>query len=81
MAMDDLDLFSNEDLSENRKGREDRGECRAAVDHPVRKMVYFDAVGKIADPRAAGIGVGDDYDFMAAVDEFLDQLVSRITNT
>lgn len=71
MAVDDLYLFTDKDLSENREGREHRGEGGATVDDPVREMVDFDAVGKVADPRPAGIGVGDDYYFVAAVDEFL----------
>lgn len=34
-------------------------------------MVDFEAVGEVADSGAAGVSVRDDYDFVAAVDEFL----------
>ena len=69
--MDDLDLLPDEDLAEDGEGGEDRGEGGAAVDDPVWQVVDFEAVGEIANSCAARVGVGDDYYFVAAVDEFL----------
>lgn len=44
----------------------------------MREVVDFDAVGEVADPGAAGVGVRDDYDFVATVDEFLDGVNSNV---
>ena len=80
MTMHDLYPLTNEDLAKDGEGREDGGEGRLAVHDPVRDVVDFDAVGEVSDSCAAGVvgaavGVGDDYYFVAAVDEFLLALV------
>ncbi len=38
-------------------------------------MVDFETVGEVAHAGSAGVGVGDDDDFVAAVDEFGGELV------
>ena len=43
-------------------------------------MVDFEAVGEIADAGAAFVGVGDDDDFVAAVDELGGELVDVAFN-
>lgn len=69
--MHDLDLFSNDDIAEHgEKGKECR-HCRLAVDNEKRDMVYFEAVCEVSHPRPAFVGMGDDNDLVAAVDEFL----------
>ena len=80
MTMHDLYPLTNEDLAKDGEGREDGGEGGLAVHDPVRDVIDFDAVGEVSDSCAAGVvgaavGVGDDYYFMAAVDEFLWALV------
>lgn len=47
MTMDNLDLLPDEDLSEQRKGAEDRRESRGPIDYPVWQMVDFEAVCKV----------------------------------
>ena len=80
MAVHDLDAFADEDLAQDGEGGEDGGEGGLAVHDPVREVVDLDAVGEVADAGAAGvigcaIGVGDDDDFVATVDEFLRALI------
>lgn len=78
MAVYDLNVLPDEDLPQNRKGAEHRRKGRAAIDDPVRQMIDLEAICQVANACAAGIrvagwtvGVRDDYDMVAAVDEFL----------
>jgi hypothetical protein len=71
MTVNNLDLFANNDIAEY---GEEREECRhrgLAVDDEKRDMVDFEAVGEVAYAGAAFVGMGDDDNFVAAVDEFL----------
>lgn len=70
MAMHNLNLLTDEYLSQQWKRAEHCRESRASVDHPVRKMIDFDAVCKISDacPRRRVVCMGDDDYTMAAVD-------------
>lgn len=43
--MNNLNLLADEDLPENRERGEDGGKGGAAVDDPMRQMVYFESVG------------------------------------
>lgn len=70
MTVNNLDLFANKDLSEQRERTEHCWERGAPVDDPVWQMVDFDAIRKI--PHACThwrvVRVGYDDDTMAAVD-------------
>lgn len=50
VAMDDLNLLTNEDLSQDWEGREDSREGRGAVYDPMWKMVDLEPVRQVADP-------------------------------
>ncbi len=34
-------------------------------------MIHLEAIGEVSDPGSAGVGVGDDDDFMPTINEFL----------
>lgn len=70
MSVDDLDFFSDDDVSEDEKKGEDGWEGGFSIDDEEGDMVYFEPIGEVADPGAALVGVGYDHDFVAAVDEF-----------
>jgi len=78
VAMHDLYLLANENLPQSWEGAEDGGEGRRAIDHPVWKMVDFEAIGEIPDAVPAGVAVvlrgtvrvSDDDDSVASVDKF-----------
>ncbi|KAF3395177.1 hypothetical protein DPV78_009150 [Talaromyces pinophilus] len=72
--MNDLNLFANDDIAEYGEEREERRHRGLAVDDEEGDMVDFEAVGEVAYAGAAFVGVGDDDDFVAAVDEFLSPL-------
>ena len=71
MTVHDLDTFAQHNGAEDGKEAEDCGECGFAVDDEEGDVVDFEAVGEVAHACAALVGVRDDYDFVAAVDEFL----------
>lgn len=75
MTMHNLNLLSDDNISKNRKEGKHGGESGFAVDDEEGDVVDFEAVGEVADSRAAFVGVGDDDDLVAAVDEFGGELV------
>ncbi len=75
MAVDNLDLLPYNDVSKDGKEGEDGRERGFAVYDEERNVVDLQAVGKVADAGAAFVGMGDDYDLVAAVDELGRQLV------
>lgn len=68
MSMHNLDLFSQDDVAENWKERENGRKSRFTVDDKERDMIDFETIGQVAYSRATFIGMGDDDDLMAAVD-------------
>lgn len=68
MSMDNLDLFSQDDVAENWKERENGGKGRFTVDNQERDMIDLETIGKVAYSRTTFVGMGDDDDLMAAVD-------------
>jgi hypothetical protein len=73
MAMHDLYLLADKDLSQDRERAEYSWESGAPVDDPVRQMVDLDAVRKISDAstRWRVVRMGDDNHTVATVDQFL----------
>jgi hypothetical protein len=76
VSMDNLDLFSKDNIPENWEERKDSRHCRFTIDDEKRDMVDLEAVGEIPDSGPAIVRMGDDDDFVAAVDEFLFDLLS-----
>ena len=76
MTMHDFNLLSNDNVAENWKEGEDRGEGGCSVDDQKWDMVDFETVGEISYTRPPLVRMGDDNDFMTAVDELGGQLVN-----
>ena len=76
MAVDNLDLFADDDVAEDGEEGKDGGKRRFAVDDEERDVVDLETIGQVSDACAAGVCVGYDDDFVAAVYEFLAMLVS-----
>lgn len=74
VSMDDLDLFANDNIPEDRKERENRGHSRLAVYNEERDMVDLEAIGKVSDSGAAFVCMGDNDHFVASVNEFLGRI-------
>ena len=72
MPMDNLNLLADHDVSEYGDEGEDCGHRRLAVDNEKGYMVDLESVRKVANPGAAFIRMGDDDDFMSAVDQLLE---------
>lgn len=75
VAVHDLDALADEDVPQHGKQREDGGEDGAAVNDEEGDVVDLEPVGEVAHARAVAVGVGDDDDLVAAVNEFGGELV------
>lgn len=75
MAMDNLNLLADDNVTENGKEGEDSREGGLAVDDKEGNVVDLEAIGQVAHTSAAFILMGDDNDLVAAINEFLRQLV------
>lgn len=75
MAMDNLDALADANVSEDGEEGEDGGKGGVAIDLEEGHVVDLDAVGQIADALAVVVGVSDDDDLVAAVDELCGELV------
>lgn len=71
MAMDNLDLLPNDNVAENGEEGEDGGEGSLAVDNEERDMIDLESIGEVSDSCSALVCMGDDNDFMSAIDQFL----------
>jgi hypothetical protein len=70
MAVHNLCLFADKDLSQQRERAEHCRKCCASIDNPMRKMIHFDAVRQVSNTRSRWVVVsmGDDYHAMSSVD-------------
>lgn len=75
VAVDDVDVLADDDVAEDWEEGEDGGQGGGAVDDPEGHVVDLEAVGQVAHALAVFVGVRDDDDLVAAVDEALRQLV------
>ena len=71
MSMYNPNALAYDNVAEDGEEGEDGGKGCFAVDDPEGDVVDFEAVGQVAYAFTAGVGVCDDNDFVAAVDEFL----------
>lgn len=69
MAMDDVDSFPDENVTENREEGEDGGKGRRAVDDEEWDVVDLEAIGEVAHTLAVIVGVGYNDDLVAPVYE------------
>jgi hypothetical protein len=75
MAVHNFNLLADADVAEDGEEGEDGRESCLAVDGPEGDVVDLEAVCEVPYPRATGIGVSDDDHLVAAIDEFLAELV------
>ena len=80
MPMHNLNLLPQHHIPENREKRKHRRKRSFSVNYKERDVVDFEAICEIADAGAAFVGVGDDDDFVAAVDELGGELVDVALN-
>lgn len=71
MAMDDFDLFPNNNVSKDREKREDCRHCRLAVDNPKWNVVDFEAIREIMNASPAFVSMRDHDNFVTSINEFL----------
>jgi hypothetical protein len=71
MAMYYLNLLPYDNIPEDGEKREDgRKRCFTVYDEE-GYVVDFEAIGEVSDACPPSVGVGYDYDFVAAIYEFL----------
>lgn len=71
MSMDDLNALADDNVAEDGEKGEDGRKGGLAIDDPEGNIVDFESIGQVSHALSAGIGVGDDNDFVSTVDEFL----------
>jgi hypothetical protein len=81
MAVHNFYPFSYHHVAEEREEGEDSGKGRRPVDDGKGDMVDLDTVGQVSDAFAILVGMGDDNDFVASVDQFRSELVDMAFNT
>ena len=80
VPMDDFNLLSQNDVPEYREEGKDSGESRFSIYDKERHMVDFETICEIPDTRSSLIGMGDDDDFVAAIDELGRELIDVAFN-
>lgn len=76
MTMDNLDTFSDKDVSEDGEERKDGWKCGLSVDDEKGHMIHFEPVGEIAHTLSIVMRVRDDNDLVASVYELARELVN-----
>ena len=69
MAVNNLDLFSNNNVSKDGEKREDGWKGAFTIYNQERHMVDLETVGEIANARSALISMGDNNNFVTAVNQ------------
>lgn len=75
MAVDDFDLLPDDNVAEYWEEREDCRERRLAIDDEEGNMIDLQPISQVSDASSASVGVGNDDDFVATVDQLGTQLV------
>jgi len=68
MSMNNFDLLANDNVSKDRKEREDSWKCCLPVYDEERNVVDLQAICKISHSGTTLISMSDDYNFVAAID-------------
>lgn len=74
MPVDNLDLLANDNVPENGEEGENRRHSGLAVYNEERDVVDLESIGKVADPGASFVGMGNDDHFVASVNKFLGSM-------
>lgn len=72
MAMDDLNLFPDDNIPKDGKERKDGGECGLAVDNEERDMIDLEAIREVAHSGPALVRMSDDHYFVSTIDQLLE---------
>jgi hypothetical protein len=72
MAMYDLDLLANDDVTKHREKGEHGGHSCRTIDDEKWYMIDFKAIGKISYAGSTLVSVCNDDNFMAAINQFLE---------
>ena len=75
MSMHYLNLLPNDDVAKDREEGEDGWKGRGAVDYEERHIVHFEAICEVSYASSFFVGMRDDYNLVAAIDELRRDLV------
>lgn len=70
MPMHDFNLLSQNNIPKDRKEGKDSRERSLSIDNKKRYMIDLETIREISNTSPPFIGVRDDDDFVAAIDEF-----------
>ena len=76
MSMYNLNLFSNNNVAEDGKEREDSWQRRFSIYNKKRNVVDFETICEISDTGSTLICVSNDDYFMASINKFGRQLIN-----
>jgi hypothetical protein len=71
MAVYNLDALADDNVAEDGEEGEDGGERRLAIDDEERDIVDLEAVGEVSHACSTSVGMSDDNDLVASINEFL----------
>lgn len=69
MTMNNLNLLPDENVSQNREEGKHGGKSSLAIDDEKRNMVHFESVCEVSHALSVVVGVCNDDDLVAAVNE------------
>lgn len=75
MAVNHINLLSYDNVAKDWEEGEDGWKRRCSVDDQEWDMVDFEAVGEVANAGTSFVCMGNDYDFVTAIDELGRELV------
>jgi hypothetical protein len=81
MAMHYLNLLSDYNVPKDWKEGEERWHCRLPINDEKGDMVYFEPIRKVVNSCTAFVGMSDDNDLVAAVDELCGELIDVAFNS
>ena len=70
MPVHNLNLFPQNDITEDGKEGEDGGKSAFSVDDQKGNVINFESICEVSDACPTLVGMGDDHDLMATVNEF-----------
>lgn len=71
MAVNYVNLLSDDDIAEYGEEGEDCWECRFAIDDEEWDVVNLQSIGEVADSGASFVCMGNNDDFVSSINEFL----------
>lgn len=80
VTVHNFNFFSDHDISKDWKKGEDSRKSGFSVNDEERHMIHFEPIGQITDTRSTLVGMCDDDDLMAAIDELGGELIDVAFN-